>query len=469
MEISFKSFKEIVNESLPLIKKPKDDFWAHIDGIEKNTETLYEHLDLVSQYFLKIVDANQIEPIIEQLIIAIVNEISIQDQEKVTPLLKEIFTNAIIYHDLGKVNPNFQIKLKNPAFKNRNLSFASQHSVPGAFLFCAFYIEKLLKEKFTQSDTNTILIIILFLSNPITRHHSSYIDIKQELESFPVDELLEFLNDYQIDLDTKILKGVFSNNSFNLLYKHLKNHSNSKAFFSIYCLVKLNFSLLTASDYYATGDYMSGMKVNQFGLISKDLKDKIDYNFKALKSYNKELFKNFDQYLRLNFDQLQEKSGDNLNSLRQKLNAEVISELRKKPTSNWYYIEAPTGAGKTNLSLACINELLGIDASLNKVIYVFPFTTLITQTFMGIKETIGITNDDLIQLHSKGGLHEKESKEDGVYGNDKYNYIDYLFANYPFTVTTHVNFFDILQGNSKSSNYLFHRLSNSIVILDEIQ
>lgn len=469
MEMSFKSFDQIITESLPLIKYPKGDFWAHIDGKDSKTEKLYEHLNLVSEYLKQLVHQNNIEIIINGLINSLVNDIAFEDKEKAGHFIKEIFVNSILYHDLGKVNPNFQVKLSNPSFKSQSLTFGGQHSAPGAFLFCSIYIEKLLKEPFIGKDTNLLLVMVLLLSNTITRHHSSYIDVKDDIESFPIDEFYKFLSHYQINIEKVIITNVFNNSNFDLLKEQFAYYSSPKANFLVFCLIKLSFSLLTASDYYATGDYMSNMRIKHFGLIDKNLQKSIETNFKSLKEYNIDLFKNFDKYVNLNFDQVQDKSNSNLNKLRQKLNAEVISEIRKNINSNWYYIEAPTGAGKTNLSLACITELLRIDGSLNKVFYVFPFTTLITQTFIGIKDSIGLSNNDLVQVHSKAGLHDKESKEDGVYGNDKYNYIDYLFVNYPFAITTHVNFFDILKGNTKSSNYLFHRLCNSIVVLDEIQ
>jgi CRISPR-associated endonuclease/helicase Cas3 len=100
------------------------------------------------------------------------------------------------------------------------------------------------------------------------------------------------------------------------------------------------------------------------------------------------------------------------------------------------------------------------------VFYVFPFTTLITQTFKSIKESLEIDNNSIIQLHSKAGFHEKG---DGTYGNEKRIYLDNLFVNYPIALMSHVSFFDILKGNEKESNYLLHRLCNSLVIIDEIQ
>jgi CRISPR-associated endonuclease/helicase Cas3 len=112
-----------------------------------------------------------------------------------------------------------------------------------------------------------------------------------------------------------------------------------------------------------------------------------------------------------------------------------------------------------------------MDASLNKIFYVFPFTTLITQTTETVKKTLKVDNKTVIQLHSKAGFHEKEDdkKADGEYGREKKLFIDNLFVNYPLVLMSHIRFFDILKGNEKESNYLLHRLYNSIVIIDEIQ
>jgi CRISPR-associated endonuclease/helicase Cas3 len=75
----------------------------------------------------------------------------------------------------------------------------------------------------------------------------------------------------------------------------------------------------------------------------------------------------------------------------------------------------------------------------------------------------------MIQLHSKASFYTKEEPADGKYGGEKKLHLDYLFVNYPFCVTSHVRFFDILKGNSKETNYLLHRLCNSIVVIDELQ
>ena len=112
--------------------------------------------------------------------------------------------------------------------------------------------------------------------------------------------------------------------------------------------------------------------------------------------------------------------------LRQKIASEAIHNLRKNQGKNLFYLEAPTGGGKTNISIAFATELLKFDTSLSKIFYVFPFTTLVDQTFQSIKDTIDVKDDEIIQLHSKAGFSSKNTQE-GEYGSNYKNYIDYRF------------------------------------------
>ena len=78
----------------------------------------------------------------------------------------------------------------------------------------------------------------------------------------------------------------------------------------------------------------------------------------------------------------------------------MITNVRRNRDKNLFYIEAPTGGGKTNVSMLAVAELLK-DKTLNKIFYVFPFTTLITQTYVSLKDVFGLKNDEIIELHSK--------------------------------------------------------------------
>ncbi len=468
---SFKSSNKIIKNSEFLFQNLEGDYWAHIDG-RKLTESLFEHSSLVADYLEKLIEAHGIEHLLDEIINRLCREIKSNNPDKAGNCIKEIFVNSIFLHDLGKVNPNFQVdKMKNPSFENLNLNIVSYHSFPGAYIFSVYYLNKIFSDDFLSIEEKNFLAFIIFcFINPIIRHHSSYIDFYQDFDRSKIlFECSQFLRLYKIRSDEDFQIKVFS--YVEEIKKRFEENSSDDTYIFLFVLIKLSFSLLTASDFYATNEFMADLKVREFGLISSQLRKKVKHNFWSIKKYNADLSSNFDQYNEIPFKDLQVRNNENLNLLRQKLTAEVISTLRKNPNNHWYYIEAPTGAGKTNLSLGCMAELLNADPSLNKVFYVFPFTTLITQTFEGIKDTIGLTNNELIQLHSKTGLHRKEnaSENDADYGKDRPLYLDHLFVNYPFVVTSHVKFFEIIKGNDKETNYLFHRLCNSIVVIDELQ
>jgi CRISPR-associated endonuclease/helicase Cas3 len=161
-----------------------------------------------------------------------------------------------------------------------------------------------------------------------------------------------------------------------------------------------------------------------------------------------------------------------LNKLRQIMAIEVVKKVRAHTDKHLFYLEAPTGGGKTNLSMLALAEFLDANPEINKVYYVFPFTTLVTQTHKALLQTTKLTNTQVAELHSRAGLLTKtgeNEEEDGEYGNEKPDWLDHLFLHFPITVLTHVRFFHILCTHRKEANYLLHRLANSVVIVDEVQ
>ena len=133
------------------------------------------------------------------------------------------------------------------------------------------------------------------------------------------------------------------------------------------------------------------------------------------------------------FQNSKQQSNINLNILRQEMGIEVLQTIRSNSDRNLFYIEAPTGGGKTNLSFLATIELLKLNSNLNKVFYVFPFTTLVTQTQKSLVETCGLSENEIITLSSKSGFKEKKDqeanlkREDDNYGNQKKYYLDNLF------------------------------------------
>ena len=455
-----------------LEKKEYDKYYAHISQTNGN-ETLFEHTKLVKDYFLKLIEIHQLDKVIDNLVCDFVKIYNSKDVKPAKELVESIFFNVSDFHDIGKLNPNFQyFKMENENFNKIKISFGSNHSKIGAFLFIQSFLKQANDKKYSGNGKIVNLFVVFAFSFSILNHHASKLEYRNE---YIFDN--EFINDVLKFIEEDIFFAFPKN-----IQKNIGKMFNQKIFlevknlflrdsFSIFALLKLNYSLLTASDYYATTHYMNGWKemVNDFGAFDDALKSKIIKNIEISTLYNRKTYSELENY-ELEFPQ--DATGANLNKLRQNLSVEIINGVRNNIDKNLFYIEAPTGGGKTNLSMLALAEFLRNDLqkkqnNITKVFYVFPFTTLITQTFKALKETLGLEDDEIVQIHSKAGFSEKSKDDD--YGEKRVNVIDYQFVNYPISLLSHIKFFDILKSNKKSANYLIHRLANSVVIIDELQ
>lgn len=474
----FPSVENIIADSpkLSQILTNAEKYWAHRDKKgKKPPETLEEHLSLVLMKFQNLVQSHGLDEVIDVLIAEyLIIHIQLGEKQAIGSFIKKAFVDAIFYHDFGKVNENFQAnaeKMNNPEFSETNSPISYFHSALGAYIYLIDYLLK--AHKVVQGKDQMWLIrMVLSLSYSIFKHHGSrFKDEVKDKVSFRPEEALfmeKYLSLYGITASEQLTKGISGiiKNVFEQIDKQLNLSSN---YFPLYSLVRLNFSLLTASDYLASGEYMSGLKVDDFGVLSQARKKEIFQTIQTSLPYNQTVYQELESAEIIN---PKDRSNDKLNILRKEMATEVIRNVRANTKKNLFYLEAPTGGGKTNLSMLATVELLQADARLNKVFYVFPFTTLITQTYQSINEILGLRPEEVMQLHSKTGISAKsqtEENKDGEYGDKRLNYIDHLFAHFPFCLLTHIRFFDIIKTNEKNTNYLLHRLANSVVVLDELQ
>lgn len=465
---SFNCSTDIIATLLPIFGEFSKTYYAHLSKDKLDKETLIEHSELVSKYCMRLIKSHEIDHLLDSLINKLIPLLQIKREKEWGNLFKETFIAAIVYHDMGKVNPNFQaLKMENKQFSlNSKLSFQSNHSLLGAYLFSNGYFKKAFENTELNDDERlTLYFSIHLFAGAIIKHHNPTIDFLLEFDKQQINDCYSFLEIYRIFWDENFCSSFYSG-AGDIFSGFCEMVDNPEVYFILFAATKQLYSLLTASDFYATNEFMTKIATDEFGTLSKDERETLIKRFRTVKHYNKDLYENLEYYQTFPFEKLTERNNQNLNILRQKLTAEMISNLRASSKNTCFYLEAPTGAGKTNLSLAFATELMNVDPSLNKVFYVFPFTTLITQTFKSIKETLEIDNNSIIQLHSKAGFHEKG---EGTYGNETRLYLDNLFVNYPIALMSHIQFFNTLKGNEKESNYLLHRLCNSVVIIDEIQ
>ena len=460
-----------------------DFYWAHlpldIDRPNKKEEALYEHVHLVNDYVIKLVDAHGLEGVIDSLICEITKGLSPDfDQSAMQDAIKRRFVYAFVFHDFGKINHNFQVdRMKNTANFERDESSLFYpphgHSELSAFLYNVFFQEN---SPIDQSR-DFLIVITLFFSYSIFNHHGKALfDMAEGLErKAGWHDVWQKLGDYSEQLGWKLHEKPMFVHAIKHIHKALSKFHRCLTIdtFAVFALIKLNYSLLTAADYLATCEYMNDMPTDDFGTINKNLRDGILKNIKNNKeiTYNQKILSDV---LNPNFEYKCPKApnNDNLNRLRHEMAVEALRNIRINRDKSIFYLEAPTGGGKTNISMLAAATLLELKPKLNKIIYVFPFTTLVTQTHKAIIKTYGLNETQVAQIHSKTPYKEPPKGDigtDGEYGQEKRNYIQNLFHHYPISLVTHIRFFDWLKTSFKETNYAMHRLANSIVIIDELQ
>lgn len=491
MSNSYNSVANILKATQPINEFLIDaeKYYAHVSPKnsvqQKEPETLQQHVELVQKKFELLTRYHGLDKVIDNLINDFLQSQTTDNVQNVGNFIKKLFVNTIVFHDFGKVNENFQAsaeKMNNPHFqsKENNKSIIStHHSSLGAYLFIIKHISDADVEVDVKHKHIAMLAVLMF-SYSIFKHHGKYLndDYKDKIcfSAEEVDCMKKYIGIYQYEIPIPIaeIMPIHLKKAFEQL-----DSANLFKSFSLYSLVRLSFSLLTASDYLASGEYMTGYEVKDFGILTNtrinqlyDFIKQSDYLKNeqiAKKNYNKGTYEVLSKGFEIKNPKIQ--SNGNLNLLRQEMALELIQNIRENWSKNLFYIEAPTGGGKTNLSMLATVELLKANHGLiNKVFYVFPFTTLITQTYSSIKETLGLSDNEVVQLHSKAGYKQKNEEEnDGLYSDEKANYIDNLFVNFPFCLLSHIKFFDLLKTNEKEGNYMLHRLANSIVVIDEMQ
>ena len=469
-----------------LLGEQSSCYFAHLPKPEqtgRKPELLSEHSALTIAYAQSLANANGLNSIVERLINDSIPS-KLQQRQLLAETINKWFWRAIAFHDLGKINHLFQQnRMKNKAdIVKVTHGFESQHSIISAYLYLALFFSEFITLDLSDEEQVFLSNVVLYMSCPIKQHHNTYLDGCQNEESWCEHENkktilrqdVEALNPYIGCLNVEISndniasfhENYLANSNSNVLFSWFnENVFEQNNGFTLYSLVKLLYSLLTSADYLATAHYMNDWPqiLNDFGLIDNDLRQKIITNVRTAKSYNKKTFDDLDAGIVFTPDDYRERSGKNLNILREALAMEVVKNTRQNHDKRMFYIEAPTGSGKTNASMLALSELLAHNPSIQKVFYVFPFTTLITQTYKSMKDTLGLSDGEIVEFHSKS------AKNTGKYEDDYLNYLDTLFLNIPIVLLSHVSFFDVLKTNSKDHNYLLQRMAHSVVVIDEVQ
>lgn len=386
-----------------------------------------------------------------------------------------------IFHDIGKVNPNFQLmKLKVNDFKENEAYVNTHHSFLSSMFYMDYCRKLVYDEKNEDEIVNLLAEFILYNGYIIARHHSELGSLTEFTKLINLDDdtyfskLKRIINNediysVKIDFIKSDIEDMFRN--LNKVDKDAekvgKRSIKQGVYLSIY--IRWLYSLLVASDYYATSEFMNEADFSE----NTDLND-IDKWDSAYE--NTDLLKNIRQYQQERYPISNEELNTvtDINILRSEIFCEVEEKIKANTDENIFYLEAPTGSGKSNTAINASFKLMQHDKRLQKIFYIYPFNTLVEQNLEtlekvfadneDIKQNIAVINSITPIKVSEKDLNDNEEKD--VYQKAL---LDRQFLNYPMILSTHVSLFNIIFGNRQSDVLAFYQLANSVIVLDEIQ
>lgn len=417
-------------------------YWAHTQK-GKPEETLAAHSRLCLQYYCQYCKKKKIDILVKRIIA------QCGCDKRETDDIYQLFVDAVYYHDIGKINPAYQYRvLHNPHFPVTHNS--SHHAILSAYIYMCEHLEA-----FSRADIKKFSYFLFAFSYSIARHHGYLNDIADFKDK--LQDCIETEGCYAKKLDLE-KNSIFTVEKG---YDRLKKIIADEAAF--YILNKVLFGVITACDYCATAEYMNGVEA-EINVID---------NLDGLRSryFQGELYSGIRRYQ----DNHTVFAGS-INEQRCRIFLEAEENLRDNPSACMYYLEAPTGSGKTNVSINLFLTMLEQDRELTNVFYIFPFNTLVEQTADSLKKyfTYG---KDMVVVNSLAPIYvEAPIRKTYSAGPEELNYCDYekavwnkVFNNYPIVVTSHVNFFNALFGTGREQSFPLVKLCNSVVIIDEIQ
>lgn len=446
-------------------------------------ETLLAHTELTNKYFFKFWQSKNSDEIFDRFCDVFWQKENIDNKlkNKAKDLLKEIIMTIPIFHDIGKVNPNFQLmKLKVNDFKENEAYVNTHHSFLSSMFYMDYCRKLVYDEKNEDEIVNLLAEFILYNGYIIARHHSELGSLTEFTKLINLDDdtyfskLKRIINNediysVKIDFIKSDIEDMFRN--LNKVDKDAekvgKRSIKQGVYLSIY--IRWLYSLLVASDYYATSEFMNEADFSE----NTDLNDidKWDSVYE-----NTDLLKNIRQYQQERYPISNEELNTvtDINILRSEIFCEVEEKIKANTDENIFYLEAPTGSGKSNTAINASFKLMQHDERLQKIFYIYPFNTLVEQNLEtlekvfadneDIKQNIAVINSITPIKVLKNDLNAREEKN--VYQKAL---LDRQFLNYPMILSTHVSLFNIIFGNRQSDVFAFYQLSNSVIVLDEIQ
>lgn len=483
--------------SVPKLKisefvRNSERIYAHIPekGQKKEPETLEEHMQRCEKYLERLLVDKGLEAIFEKMEQLFLKDISAAGME----LFRKMAFHVVRFHDLGKLNPYFQRdRMKNDLGKKTGCALNTHHSMASAILYLDIFLRDVIA--LPKQEQPALADFMLLHAYVISRHHGSLTTLEEfkskltesgeGVRLLDEEEQLPLLTQFykkELFLRPRFLKVIFQKSD-----QACSTYDQEKKILRMF-YVRLMFSILTACDFYATSEYLQGLEQTEFG--SLDIEPFHEHYRKS------NIYQNIMDYQTYREEAKEDLSDvKDINILRSELFLEAEQTLSENLDQDIFYLDAPTGSGKSNTALNLSFQLLKQDSTKKKILYVYPFNTLVEQNIETLRNSFGDQSelmDNITVVNSLTPIRtEKKYKQNLPYTKrreiDLRNrdweeeeeklpteyyqsaLLDRQFLNYSIVLTTHVSLFRFLFGSEKEDLFAFHQLANSVIVLDEIQ
>lgn len=410
-------------------------------------ETLEEHIERCNKYYERI----NMEKDLKKILMRYARKKLGKSDRKLMVFIYKMFLDLIYFHDLGKLTSEFQrIKMKNLYAPSDTLvDESARHSMISAVVYLDYEIGLIDELEIDRGEKKLLRKIAALNAYVISRHHGRLRSFKDFIDEIRSGHVIEVLRE----------KGLNGYRIHNIRSKYFNNVSGYDEWDYFYC--RLSYSVLVACDYYAATENESGLEMQSFGGMASANDLVTDYEDSVL-------MKKIRNFQKQHYGRMDIEEARDINDLRSMMFLDAETGYTEDPDRNIYFIEMPTGSGKSNVAMDLAIKM--VEKGAKKIFDIYPFNTLVEQNRSTMEKLFSAkTYDDIAVVNSLTSI-----KTDEEYTEDSREYyekalLDRQFLNYPVILSTHVSFFDMLFGTRRESPFGFYQLCDAVVVLDEIQ
>jgi len=324
--------------------------------------------------------------------------------------ISEITRLCGFFHDLGKSTPEFQEYL------------ATENAVRGSVRHSVFGAKR------AYEDIGELPEAAEIIANVIAAHHGALYD---HLAADGETPLLDRLN------DTECLENPNYTIDFAEIKRSiadiLAKFDDEEKWFALSMITKFAYSALVDAD-----------RLDAYLFETKTTFDDISPDWGVLSE-------NLGNYL----SSMESEKNSEIRSFRSKISKKCLEAGERK--IGIYKLEVPTGGGKTLSSLRFAIKHAE-KHRLNRIIYVVPYLSILSQTANSIRNALSVDDKIVLEHHSDFAVNDYENYN---LHTDRWDM--------SIILTTQVQFLESVFSAKARDLRKLHNMANSVIIFDEVQ